>query len=78
MGLMEAFLAANGGSAVLQPGQVVQFSYNPAGTITLNAGDEHTNVVTVVAEDDEGNEVSDDDDHKVTGQDVLPDDITIV
>jgi len=47
------------------------FNYMVNG-VTLNAGETRTNVAAVTAEDDEGNEVGDDDDATVTGEDVLP------
>ena len=40
--------------------------------VSGNAGSSHTNVFTAMAEDDEGNEVSDDDDATVTITDVAP------
>jgi hypothetical protein len=38
----------------------------------LDGGGTHTNVVTVTAEDDEGNDATDTDTHTITGEDVDP------
>jgi uncharacterized repeat protein (TIGR01451 family) len=63
--------AANGGNPiVLASGQGFSFSIDL--DLTLNAGETHTNMVTVVGEDDEGNEATDDDDHTVTGENLAP------
>ncbi|MGH7893677.1 MAG: retention module-containing protein, partial [Candidatus Binatia bacterium] len=70
-----AVIAANGGNPiVLASGATFEFDYTPAGDVDviLNAGQTHTNVITVTAEDDEGNPVTGDDDHSITGTDVAP------
>jgi hypothetical protein len=63
---------AFGGTIVLAAGDSFAFDVNPAGNLVLDAGQSHTNVVTVTAVDDEGNSASDTDDHTVRGADVLP------
>ncbi|WP_420643505.1 DUF7507 domain-containing protein [Candidatus Leptofilum sp.] len=62
--------AANGGSITLAPG--ASFSFTIDRDLTLNVGDTHTNVVTVIGEDDEGSTATDDDDHTVGATDVAP------
>ncbi len=62
--------AANGGPIALAPGE--SFSFDITRTLDLNAGDLHVNVVTVCADDDEGTENCDDDDHVVVGENVDP------
>ena len=61
---------ANGGTIVLQPGDAFSFSIDR--NLTLNVGDTHTNVVTVLGVDDEGTEATDNDDHTVGATDVAP------
>ena len=48
------------------------FTFQVTRNIDLNAGESHTNVVSVIAVDDEGNPATDDDDNTVTATDVLP------
>ena len=78
--LLAAFTAANGGSAVLAPGQSVTFSINDV-SLTLDDGtpgpDPFVNTVTVNAADDEGTAASDTDTATINVNPVAPA-ITIV
>ena len=78
--LLAAFTAANGGSALLAPGQSVTFTINNV-SLTLDDGtpgpDPFVNTVTVNAADDEGTAASDDDTATINVTAVAPA-ITIV
>jgi uncharacterized repeat protein (TIGR01451 family) len=62
--------AANGGPITLDPGDSFSFSFDRE--LTLDGGESHTNVVTVVGTDDEGTEATANDDHTVGATDVAP------
>src|SRR4029079_4044378 len=73
--LTAAVLAANGGQPIiLQAGQSFQFDYSPVGDVdlVLNAGQTHTNIVTVDGTDDEGDSVTGSDDHAITVSNIAP------
>ncbi|MDV6342373.1 DUF11 domain-containing protein [Nitrosomonas sp. Is24] len=59
---------------VLNPGESLSFSFDPTGNLVLDAGEEHTNTVTVEGKDDDAGTptISDTDDHTVTALDILP------
>ncbi len=61
---------ANGGPITLNPGESFSFSFDR--DLTLDVGETHTNVATVVAADDEGTTATDNDDHTVGADDVAP------
>ncbi|MDV6348274.1 hypothetical protein R2083_12185 [Nitrosomonas sp. Is35] len=73
---LEAYKVANPSATaiVLNPGESLSFSFDPTGDLELNAGEKHTNTVTVEGkDDDEGTPtISDTDDHTVTALDILP------
>ncbi|MFM7097808.1 MAG: hypothetical protein ACKO16_10400 [Gemmataceae bacterium] len=69
--LMSAFMAANGGSAVLQPSTSVIFKVNYTAPVA-NAGVVIANTVTVIGQDDEQNPVEDSASDRVTYDDVKP------
>src|SRR6185436_21181165 len=62
--LLAAAQAANGGNPiVLASGASFTFSYNPDGNLVLDGGQTNTNIVTVGAVDDEGDQTSGQDSH---------------
>ena len=62
--------AANGGVITLNPGD--SFSFEISRSLVFNVGDVHTNIVTVVGQDDEGTDATANDDHDVTFDAVAP------
>ena len=75
--LLAIAVAQNGGSPIIldtDPSTATpdSFTFTFTDTLNLDIDEEHTNVVTVIGEDDEESEATDDDDHTVTGEDQLP------
>jgi hypothetical protein len=70
--ILAAAEEANGGVITLAAGDSFDFFFNPPGEIDLNAFETHTDVVTVVGTDDEGDTATAHDDHIITARDVLP------
>jgi hypothetical protein len=64
--------AAFGGTIVLAPGAEFSFDFTPTEELVRNAGDNQTNTVVVIGEDDEGFEDDDSDDHTVVVTDLQP------
>ena len=62
--------AGNAAPIVLASGD--SFTFDITRNLTLNVGETHVNVVTVVGEDDEGTEATDNDDHTVGADNVAP------
>ncbi|GET41989.1 hypothetical protein [Microseira wollei] len=68
--LAEAVTDNGGNNIVINPNG--SFSFDITRSLSLDAGDTHTNIVTVTGKDDEGTTDSGTDDHTVTGADVAP------
>jgi hypothetical protein len=69
--LLAAAVADNGGNSIaIAPNGT--FTFDITRSLTLDAGETHTNIVTVTGTDDEGTTDSGTDDHTVTGNNVAP------
>src|SRR5207247_1436484 len=69
--LLSVAQAQNGGNPItLAAG--ASFTFTLASSLTLDGGQSHVNVVTVMAVDNEGDQATATDDHVVTGTDVAP------